>query len=291
MHEPVDAEIDRVDGLNYAKLCSGLLPVYDFPVASTKGTVPAVQLNGVWFRVNPIASEELKGSTATSVQLEVLEAENARLTSLTTSLTEELEKTKVELEAVRHKRELEQHMLNEERKMISGLKLELESLKRRQAGHNPSLARTVSDAKPTTTSHSHTNGHNHDNAATKKTAAAPPSSTSVGHTPSTTSSVKLPTTTSAASLVMPGSPKGYRAHSNSSSVPVHHNPVTGSTRTPAQRESLRLSGYALPAEDPATTAPEKPTLGKPISAASDPTSLPKSSPAQRRLELNMGIEH
>lgn len=87
-----------MEGLNYAHPSLSLFPVYNFPLAPDTGTCPAIQIHGVWFRVNPVHTSADKAHIAAAEQIQHLKAENASLLLQIADLRAQLAQTKTELQ-------------------------------------------------------------------------------------------------------------------------------------------------------------------------------------------------
>lgn len=114
----MDAEIVQHDGVNYARPICGLLPIYSFPSDSSdmsSDPMPAMQLHGVWFRVNPIASNSQSGS---EIALN-LKSENTTLKSEIETLRRQIEEMSMESrqESLRRDSELQLALENTKSKM------------------------------------------------------------------------------------------------------------------------------------------------------------------------------
>jgi hypothetical protein len=245
IHGALDAEIQRIEGLNYAKPVFGLLPIYDFPASNLSTTAPAIQLHGVWFRVNPVSKEALNARKE-SERLEILEAENEHLIAQMSQMKDEMEKLQVELASVRNRRELEQRVMSEERKEISALRLELESFKRRQAGTAPRIFRTPSGANASESHQSTTTPGTPGKGQIVKSPSSQvqaPTGTSSRHLTSSNSSVRL------SNGVSSGTPHRSLSFKPETADQAVHTPASPATTHKRHRESLQLAGYVLPVEE------------------------------------------
>lgn len=99
MAGPIDAEIERVNGVNYALPRLGKIPIYNFPLSPTADAVaPAIQISGIWLQVNPIHSTFDVDVQALQQDLNTLRAQNA---SLRTSSDRQLTQANQELYTLR----------------------------------------------------------------------------------------------------------------------------------------------------------------------------------------------
>lgn len=127
MYGVIDAEVVQKDDINFAQPVLGQLPIYCFPSNPndlSSDPVPAISINGAWFRVNRIAGVPKSDDSELRTEVE-------RLLTDISDLQYQMDSKDLEITELREKLRLNTPRPALGQDEVSILKSEVETLKRR----------------------------------------------------------------------------------------------------------------------------------------------------------------